>query len=180
MTWSASSHFPGCALLLLLLSTHTILILSLDHESCTFYSSSFFVQLTFPSIATTLRSFLLESANWVLPAIARDTRTTSMSKHRVKNVGYDDDDYYSDDGYDSPDPEEQEFLQQCTSAVLEQLRAGQPSVTATKEEVQDALWHYYNDIEKSVNYLRGTSSLVVLRQRAFAEPRPRCLAGGES
>lgn len=86
-----------------------------------------------------------------------------MSKHRVKNVGYDDDDYYSDDGYDSPDPEEQEFLQQCTSAVLEQLRAGQPSVTATKEEVQDALWHYYNDIEKSVNYLRSTFSLVVQR-----------------
>lgn len=83
-----------------------------------------------------------------------------MSKHRVKNVGYDDDDY-SDDEYDSPDPEEQEFLQQCTTAVLEQLRAGQPSVSVTKEEAQEALWHYYNDVEKSVNYLRGTFSLVV-------------------
>jgi elongation factor 1 alpha-like protein len=79
-----------------------------------------------------------------------------MSRHRIKDVGYDDDDYYSDDGYASPDPEEQEFLQQCTTAVLQQLGAGQPAVTATKEEVQDALWHYYNDIEKSVNYLRGT------------------------
>jgi hypothetical protein len=78
-----------------------------------------------------------------------------MSRHRIKDVGYDDDDYYSDDGYASPDPEEQEFLQQCTTAVLQQLGAGQPSVTATKEEVQEALWHYYNDIEKSVNYLRG-------------------------
>lgn len=78
-----------------------------------------------------------------------------MSRHRIKDVGYDDDDYYSDDGYASPDPEEQEFLQQCTAAVLQQLSAGQPSVTATKEEVQEALWHYYNDIEKSVNYLRG-------------------------
>jgi elongation factor 1 alpha-like protein len=78
-----------------------------------------------------------------------------MSRHRIKDVGYDDEDYYSDDGYASPDPEEQEFLQQCTAAVLQQLSAGQPSVTATKEEVQEALWHYYNDIEKSVNYLRG-------------------------
>lgn len=82
-----------------------------------------------------------------------------MSRHRVKNVGYDDDDY-DDDGYDSPDPEEQEFLQQCTVAVLEQLRAGQPSVTASKEEIQDALWHYYNDVEKSVNYLRGMLTLM--------------------
>jgi hypothetical protein len=78
-----------------------------------------------------------------------------MSRHRIKDVGYDDEDYYSDDGYASPDPEEQEFLQQCTTAVLQQLGAGQPSVTATKEEVQDALWHYYNDIEKSVNYLKS-------------------------
>lgn len=74
----------------------------------------------------------------------------------MKNVGYDDDDYDEDDGYDSPDPEEQAFLQECTAAVVEQLRAGQPSVTASKEEIQDALWHYYNDVEKSVNYLRGT------------------------
>jgi len=73
----------------------------------------------------------------------------------VKNVGYDDDDYYDDDGYESPDPEEQEFLKQCTAAVSQQLRAGQPSVTATTEEIQEALWHYYNDVEKSTNYLRG-------------------------
>lgn len=78
-----------------------------------------------------------------------------MSRHRVKNLGYDDDDFEDDDGYDSPDPEEQEFLRQCTAAVLAELRAGQPSVTATTEEVQEALWHYYNDIEKAVNYLRG-------------------------
>lgn len=72
----------------------------------------------------------------------------------MKNVGYDDDEY-DDDGYESPDPEEQEFLQQCTAQVLQQLHAGQPSVTSSKEEVQEALWHYYNDVEKSVTYLRG-------------------------
>ena len=79
-----------------------------------------------------------------------------MSRHRMKTVNYDDDDYYaSDDGYDSPDPEEQEFLEQCTAAVLVQLQTGDPAVTATKEEVQEALWHNYNDVEKAVGYLRG-------------------------
>lgn len=77
-----------------------------------------------------------------------------MSRHRVKALSYDEDDF-EDDGYDSPDPEEQEFLEQCTAEVLQQLRSGEPSVTATREEVQESLWHYYNDIEKSVNYLRS-------------------------
>jgi elongation factor 1 alpha-like protein len=71
----------------------------------------------------------------------------------MKNVSYDDDDY--DDGYDSPDPEEQEILERCTAEVLAQLLSGEPSVTASRDEVQEALWHYYNDVEKSVNYLRG-------------------------
>lgn len=96
-----------------------------------------------------------------------------MSRHRVKNVGYDDDDddYYDDDGYESPDPEELEFLQQCTTAVLQQLRAGQPPVTATKEEVQEALWHYYNDVGKSVQYLRGMSGVLHRASgRSLADP----------
>ncbi|KAI9376565.1 hypothetical protein BJX61DRAFT_252777 [Aspergillus egyptiacus] len=79
-----------------------------------------------------------------------------MSRHRVKAVSYDDDDYDEyDDGYDSQDPEEREFLEQCTREVLSQLAIGDPSVSATRDEVQEALWHYYNDVEKSVNYLRG-------------------------
>ncbi|KAL3460467.1 hypothetical protein BJX64DRAFT_185451 [Aspergillus heterothallicus] len=79
-----------------------------------------------------------------------------MSRHRVKAVSYDDDDYGEyDDGYDSQDPEEKEFLEECTREVLSQLVAGTPSVSATREEVQEALWHYYNDVEKSVNYLKG-------------------------
>lgn len=77
-----------------------------------------------------------------------------MSRHRMKTVDYDEDEF-EDDGYDSPDPEEQAFVEQCTADVLGQLRAGDPSVTATRDEVQEALWHYYNDVEKAVGYLRG-------------------------
>ncbi|OQE29066.1 hypothetical protein PENFLA_c004G06707 [Penicillium flavigenum] len=95
-----------------------------------------------------------------------------MSRHRIKDVGYDDDDFYDDDD-ELADPEEQEFLQQCTTAVLQQLRAGQPSVTATKEEVQDALWHYYNDIDKSVNYLRGKREKEAAKlQKSKIQPVP--------
>ncbi|KAL4887153.1 hypothetical protein BJY04DRAFT_177466 [Aspergillus karnatakaensis] len=79
-----------------------------------------------------------------------------MSRHRVKAVSYDDEDYDEyDDGYDSQDPEEREFLEQCTREVLGQLAAGEPSVSASRQEVQEALWHYYNDVEKSVAYIRG-------------------------
>ncbi|KAJ5168821.1 HBS1-like protein [Penicillium canariense] len=100
-----------------------------------------------------------------------------MSRHRVKNVGYDDDDYEDDDGYGSPDPEEQETLQQCTAAVLEQLRAGEPSVTATKEEIQEALWHYYNDVEKSANYLRGKKEKEIKKQKAPTMQKAKGQAG---
>ena len=78
----------------------------------------------------------------------------------MKNVGYDEDDF--DDDYDSPDPEEQEYVEECTKEVQNQLRSGEPSVTATREEVQEALWHYYNDVGKSVNYLRSMSFVLPL------------------
>lgn len=77
-----------------------------------------------------------------------------MSRHRIKAVGYDDEelDDYDDDGYNS---EEQEFAQQCSEEVFKQLRTGDSPVTATREEVQESLWHYYNDVEKTVNYIRS-------------------------
>ncbi|PYH40055.1 putative translation elongation factor EF-1 subunit [Aspergillus saccharolyticus JOP 1030-1] len=96
-----------------------------------------------------------------------------MSRHRVKAVSYDEDEY--DDGYYSPDPEEQEFLEQCTTEVLNQLRAGDPSVTATRSEVQDALYHYYDDIEKSVNYLRGKKVKELQKKQAAAAAPPAAL-----
>ena len=83
-----------------------------------------------------------------------------MSRHRVKALNYDDDEV--DDEYDEDydqneiDPGIQKQLEIDTNEVLLQLRTGEPSVTtATKAEVQEALWHYYNDVEKSVNYIRS-------------------------
>jgi elongation factor 1 alpha-like protein len=76
-----------------------------------------------------------------------------MSRHRVKKLDYDEDDF--DDDYDEADTEEQEQLETYTNEVFNELRAGQPPVTASREEIQEALWHYYNDVSKSVNYLRS-------------------------
>ncbi|OJJ85895.1 putative translation elongation factor EF-1 subunit [Aspergillus glaucus CBS 516.65] len=99
-----------------------------------------------------------------------------MSRHRMKTVSYDDD-FEDDDGYDSPDPEEQEFLEQYTKDVLGQLRSGEPSVTATRDEVQEALWHYYNDVEKSANYLRSKKAKEVQKKQAPpATAKPKVLA----
>lgn len=85
-----------------------------------------------------------------------------MSRHRMKTVSYDDDDFGDDEegGYDDADPEEQELVEQCTAEVLAQLRGGEPAVSASREEVQEALWHYYNDVGKAVGYLR--SGLCIL------------------
>ncbi|KAG2417591.1 hypothetical protein HFD88_008810 [Aspergillus terreus] len=94
-----------------------------------------------------------------------------MSRHRVKNISYDDDDY-DDDGYDPQDPEELEYLQECTTEVLNQLRTGEPSVTATREEVQDSLYYYYNDVEKTVNYLRNKKVKELQKKQTAAAPAP--------
>ncbi|KAL4988613.1 P-loop containing nucleoside triphosphate hydrolase protein [Aspergillus falconensis] len=96
-----------------------------------------------------------------------------MSRHRVKAVSYDDDDDYDDydDGYDSQDPEEREFLEQCTHEVQSQLAAGDPSVSATRDEVQEALWHYYNDVDKSVNYLRSKKTKEAEKKAAATKAK---------
>ncbi|CRG84110.1 HBS1-like protein [Talaromyces islandicus] len=93
-----------------------------------------------------------------------------MSRHRVKSLDYDDDDF--DDEYDEADPEEQEQLEAYTNEVLNELRSGQPPVTASREEVQEALWHYYNDVPKSVNYLRGKKVKEIQKETApTAKPK---------
>ncbi|RMJ28544.1 Elongation factor [Aspergillus sp. HF37] len=100
-----------------------------------------------------------------------------MSRHRMKNMGYNDDDLASDDGYDSADPEEQEYVEQCTAEVLGQLRTGEPAVTAARDEVQEALWHYYNDVDKAVGYLRNKKTKEVKKKQA---PAPQSAATAKS
>ncbi|KAF7508651.1 hypothetical protein GJ744_009043 [Endocarpon pusillum] len=86
-----------------------------------------------------------------------------MSKHRIKSVALEDDyadDYYEDDedqsGYveeDGMTAEDQERLRVATVQARNTL--GQGFTSITDKEIQDALWHYYYDISKSVSYLKN-------------------------
>ncbi|KAL2374809.1 hypothetical protein RJ035_000152 [Blastomyces gilchristii] len=97
-----------------------------------------------------------------------------MSRSRVKNIAYDDDDFGSashDNGadYDNDDddnnnnnnhggndmtPEDREQMQLGTIQVREQLDADSPLVPASDAEIWEALWYYYYDVEKAVGWLR--------------------------
>ena len=86
-----------------------------------------------------------------------------MSNRRVKSLEVDDDDYddYDDDDYqeestenDQLSPEDQEQMRQ---GVIKVRQALGPSVPATDKDIEEALWHYYYDVSKSVSYLKSVS-----------------------
>jgi hypothetical protein len=83
---------------------------------------------------------------------------------RVKNISYDEDDLYSDDeeyntqqttdDYDEYTPEDRANFANLTPVVHAEL--SEAGLQASDREVQDALWHYYWDVGKSVAYLKNT------------------------
>jgi elongation factor 1 alpha-like protein len=91
----------------------------------------------------------------------KSPRIINMSKQRVKSVGLDDD---YDNAYDDYDEEEdaglneedKEQMRLGTTKVREALGSDIP---ATNDEIQEALWHYYYDIAKSVSYIKSKSRL---------------------
>jgi elongation factor 1 alpha-like protein len=81
-----------------------------------------------------------------------------MSKHRIKSVALGEDLY--DDFCD--DEGEQDEPETLTAEDKEQLRLGTlkvrealAGVSASDSEIQEALWHYYYDVGKSVTYLKS-------------------------
>ncbi|KAF1936391.1 hypothetical protein EJ02DRAFT_459567 [Clathrospora elynae] len=84
---------------------------------------------------------------------------------RTRNVGYDDDDVYDDDddyyeaGEDGAEAgdgmtaDDKEQMRVGTMQIREAL--GEMSGFASDEQIQEALWHYYYDIAKSVTYLKN-------------------------
>lgn len=82
-----------------------------------------------------------------------------MAHRRVKDVSYDEDDYddYEEEEEELAEPsmtaEDQARLRQGSVEVREALGAGSP---ATTKEIEEALWYYYYDVEKTVAYLLST------------------------
>lgn len=79
---------------------------------------------------------------------------------RVKNIGYDEDDVYSDgedeyaeeeQGYTAEDRENFNTLTPVVRAELDEA-----GLQASDREIEEALWHYYWDVGKSVAYLKNT------------------------
>jgi elongation factor 1 alpha-like protein len=79
-----------------------------------------------------------------------------MSTRRVKALEYDEDDVYEDEYEDEQDElteDDKIQLQEGTAKVKSLLS---DSIAVTDKEIQDALWHYYYDIDKSVTYLKNS------------------------
>ncbi|RDL36978.1 p-loop containing nucleoside triphosphate hydrolase [Venustampulla echinocandica] len=81
-----------------------------------------------------------------------------MSRHKiVKNLDLDDelDDFDGGEDYGYDEEEGEEKMRQGTIKVREALPPTAAHVT--DKQVQEALWHYYYDVEKSVKYLVAAS-----------------------
>ncbi|KAB5583115.1 hypothetical protein GE09DRAFT_1077654 [Coniochaeta sp. 2T2.1] len=82
-----------------------------------------------------------------------------MSRHQAfRNVQstvsehlYDDDDDYSDDAEEELSAEDKALMEQGTIDVRTALGVEADKVTTA--QIQEALWHYYFDVDKSVTYL---------------------------
>lgn len=82
-----------------------------------------------------------------------------MTSHRrVKDIDYDEDDLYSEDEgqYDDEEPgytaEDKQNFSDLTPVVRAHL--DEAGVQASNRQIEEALWHYYWDVAKSVEYLK--------------------------
>lgn len=92
---------------------------------------------------------------------------------RTRNIDYDDDDIYDDDDYYEEEAGEADAGDGMTEDDKEQMRVGTIRVRealgdksdfTSDEQIQEALWHYYYDIGKSVSYLKN--------KLGVSEPKP--------
>jgi elongation factor 1 alpha-like protein len=83
---------------------------------------------------------------------------------RTRNVGYDGDDVYDDDDYYEEEADDAAGGDGMTEDDKEQMRVGTTRVRealgdmsdfTSDEQIQEALWHYYYDVGKSVSYLKN-------------------------
>lgn len=95
---------------------------------------------------------------------------------RVKNIDYDDDDLYDEEeegygeegGYTQEDKDNFASLTPVVRAELDE--AGVP---VTTQQIEDALWHYYWDVGKSVAYLKNSRTPREGKKEAKKEEKPK-------
>jgi elongation factor 1 alpha-like protein len=78
---------------------------------------------------------------------------------RVKNVDYDDDDLYSDEDYgdeaDAQGRTAEDIDNFATLTPVVRAELDEANIAATTKDIEDALWHYFWDVGKSVAYLKN-------------------------
>lgn len=101
-----------------------------------------------------------------------------MSRHRIfQNYDYENelDDFdgqgevdEEEEGQEELSPEDKAQMAQGTAEIISLL--GTQADKVTQQQIQDALWHYYYDIDKSVAYLVG--KFVDPTPQPAAKPKP--------
>lgn len=90
---------------------------------------------------------------------------------RTRNVGYDDDDLYDDDYYEEEEEvmsaDDKEQMRISTVSVREAL--GEAGANISDAQIQEALWHYYYDVGKSVSFLKNKFVAAAPKN----EPQPK-------
>lgn len=94
---------------------------------------------------------------------------------RTRNVDYDDDDLYDDDEYYEDDGGDVGADDGMSAEDKEQMRVGTIRVReamgdlgdfTSDEQIQEALWHYYYDVGKSVSYLKNKLGIAEPKKEA--------------
>jgi elongation factor 1 alpha-like protein len=101
---------------------------------------------------------------------------------RTRNVDYDDDDMYDDDDYYEEEAAEADAGGGMTEDDKEQMRLGTIRVReelgdksdfTSDEQIQEALWHYYYDIGKSVSYLKNKLGVAEPKEETPKQEKPK-------
>lgn len=104
--------------------------------------------------------------------------TTTATMHRVKRVEYDDEDLYSEEEEEEEQAAEAEYTDEdrsnfdtLTPVVRAELQ--EAGLQASDREIEDALWHYYWDVGKSVAYLKNTRTPRAQQQQQQDKKKER-------
>ena len=101
---------------------------------------------------------------------------------RTRNVDYDDDDLYEDDDFYEEGGDDVEAGDGMTDDDKEQMRVGTIRVReamgdmsdfTSDEQIQEALWHYYYDVGKSVSYLKNKLGFADPNKEAPKQEKPK-------
>lgn len=107
------------------------------------------------------------------------TRPPTMSGHkRVKDIDYDDDDIYSGDeedyentGDDGLTEEDRHNFSTLTPVVRAEL--DEAGVQVANKDIEDALWHYFWDVGKSVSYLKNAKQPKTPSAKSTPKEKPK-------